>query len=257
MLVTIIPNFALFSYFTTDRFHYQLYGHLARCLKTHEEIWVFGAKLIPTSNEALVLASDFPEREAKMHGHSKCPAATPTKSGPLKVPHVYNSRTGSAAQLNFINHKPQSLRLPPLPTTREGNPGERNNIPLTHPKMGQAKLLPPPFLRSQFLHSPGILSPWVLMAGACTHSPFPANKPDQKPRRHISTTTTTATPPPRAPQVRLFFLLFTPTQIYHLTSPHSKRFIILHRIPTAATSSDRSRFWSPAASSEDRWIPRA
>ena len=35
MLVTIIPNFALFGYFTTDRFHYQLYGHLARCLKTH------------------------------------------------------------------------------------------------------------------------------------------------------------------------------------------------------------------------------
>jgi len=34
MLVTIIPNFALFGYFT-DRFHYQLYGHLARCLKTH------------------------------------------------------------------------------------------------------------------------------------------------------------------------------------------------------------------------------
>ena len=38
MLVTIIPNFALFSYFTTDRFHYQLYGHLARFLKTHEGI---------------------------------------------------------------------------------------------------------------------------------------------------------------------------------------------------------------------------
>ena len=39
MLVTITPNFALFSYFTTDRFHYQLYGHLERCLKTHEGIW--------------------------------------------------------------------------------------------------------------------------------------------------------------------------------------------------------------------------
>ena len=36
MPVTIIPNFGLFSYFTTDRFHYQLYGHLARCLKTDE-----------------------------------------------------------------------------------------------------------------------------------------------------------------------------------------------------------------------------
>ena len=38
MLVPIIPNFAPFSYFTTDRFHYQLYGPLARGLKTHEGI---------------------------------------------------------------------------------------------------------------------------------------------------------------------------------------------------------------------------
>ena len=42
MLVTIILNFALFSYFTTDQFHYQLYGHLARCLKTHEGITPYG-----------------------------------------------------------------------------------------------------------------------------------------------------------------------------------------------------------------------
>ena len=41
MLVTIILNFALFSYFTTDRFHYQFYGHLARCLKTHEGMATF------------------------------------------------------------------------------------------------------------------------------------------------------------------------------------------------------------------------
>ena len=36
MLVTIIPNFALFSYPTTYPLHYQLYGYLAPCLKTHE-----------------------------------------------------------------------------------------------------------------------------------------------------------------------------------------------------------------------------
>ena len=30
IVVTIIPNFALFSYFTTDRFHYQLCPYLAR-----------------------------------------------------------------------------------------------------------------------------------------------------------------------------------------------------------------------------------
>ena len=29
MVVTNIPNFALLSYFTIDRFYYQLYGHLA------------------------------------------------------------------------------------------------------------------------------------------------------------------------------------------------------------------------------------
>ena len=33
MAVTNIPNFALLSYFTTDRFHYQLYGHLAPVLE--------------------------------------------------------------------------------------------------------------------------------------------------------------------------------------------------------------------------------
>ena len=38
MIVTIIPNFALFSYFTTDCFHYKLYKNLARRLKTQEGI---------------------------------------------------------------------------------------------------------------------------------------------------------------------------------------------------------------------------
>jgi len=44
MLGTIIPNFALFSYFTTDRFHYQLYGHLAPALEKDRRDKRVGAK---------------------------------------------------------------------------------------------------------------------------------------------------------------------------------------------------------------------
>jgi len=33
IVVTIIPNFALFSYLTTDRFHNQVYPHLVRVLE--------------------------------------------------------------------------------------------------------------------------------------------------------------------------------------------------------------------------------
>jgi len=33
IVVTITPNFALFSYFTTDRFHNQVYPHLERVLE--------------------------------------------------------------------------------------------------------------------------------------------------------------------------------------------------------------------------------
>jgi len=44
MLGTIIPNFAHFSYFTTDRFHYQLYRHLAPVLEKDRRDKRMGAK---------------------------------------------------------------------------------------------------------------------------------------------------------------------------------------------------------------------
>ena len=51
MLGTIIPNFALFGYFTTDRFHYQLHGQLAPVLGNGRRDKRVGAK----TNEGMSL----------------------------------------------------------------------------------------------------------------------------------------------------------------------------------------------------------
>ena len=109
MLVTIIPNFALFSYFTTDRFHYQLYGHLAQCLKTDEGIVSSKPACdqeLSLGNSSMSHISHAPLEDSD--GWMVMSHREPHRSAFLQLfPHkVHNSpNTSKAAALSYIQQK--------------------------------------------------------------------------------------------------------------------------------------------------------